>query len=167
MVDGGIHKLRFVGENTSLEVAVAGAFHSQTRTGEVGRSYVGHFEVEDYDLEMYPRAEDALKAGEENGISVEVLAKVRSRLLGVDKPDFPALRYQVRQDTQERPVTDIQILDIRRPDPQGPLYVRDPGNDLFEMGFVCDVIYHIANLRIIRENEVEKTPFGPFQDLFH
>ena len=92
MVNGGIYQVRLIGQYTGFEVASACALHPEASTGKVGRSDIGHLEIEDDYLEVDTGAENALQTGEEDRIAVEVLAEVRPRLLGVDEAHLPALR---------------------------------------------------------------------------
>ena len=74
---------------------------------------------------------------------VEILPEVGPGLLGMDEAHLLPLRYQVRKNSQERTIADVQVLDVGRPDPKGALDVGDPGKDLLEMGFVCDKTCHL------------------------
>ena len=68
-------------------------------------------------FEMDPRTQCPLQSSKEDRVPVEVFPEVWAKFLCMDEPHFPALRYQVRKDAQERPVADIQVLDVRRPNP--------------------------------------------------
>ena len=147
LVHRGIDQGGVVGEDTGLEVAIAGAFHAETGAGEVRGADVSDFQVEDDDLEMDPRAKDSLQAGEEDGIMVKIFAEVGAGFLGVDQANLAAFADQVGQDAEEGTVADIQVFDVGGPDPQMFLHVRNPGDDFLEMGFVCNVLRHVAKVR--------------------
>lgn len=66
---------------------------------------------------MNPRAQGSFHACEENGISVKVPPEVRAGFLRVDEAYLAPLAHQISQDAQERPVVDIQVLDVGRTDP--------------------------------------------------
>ena len=42
LADGGLHQLRFIGEDAGFEVTVPGTFHADASPGEVRGPYIGH-----------------------------------------------------------------------------------------------------------------------------
>ena len=144
LVHGSLNEDRIVCEYARLEVPGSRTLHPDTGPGQVGGAEVGDLGVEDEDLEMHAGAEHAFQPGEKDRIPVEILTEVGPRFLGVDKTNFAALRDQIGQQTQERPVADIEVLDVGRTDPQGALDLGNPGKDLLEVGFVRDILCHIC-----------------------
>lgn len=67
MVGGGIDQLGVVGEDTGLEIAVVGAFHTEAGSCEVGGADVGGSAVENHYLEMHPWAEPPLQSTPQSG----------------------------------------------------------------------------------------------------
>lgn len=140
LIHGGFYEGGIVSKNPGLEVTCPGAFHPDAGAGQVGRTEVGDLGVEDDDLEMNTGTKHTLKPGKKDRIPVEILTEVGPRFLGVDKTNFAALRDQIGQQTQERPVADIEVLDVGRTDPQGALDQGNPGKNLLEVGFVRDIL---------------------------
>ena len=61
--------------------------------------------------------EGPFQTGKENWILIEVLPEIGPRFLRMNQPDlFPCLD-EVGENTQERSIFHIEILDIRRPYP--------------------------------------------------
>ena len=142
LVHGGIDKSGFIGQDTCFKVTGPCAFHSDPRASEVGRSDIGSLAVEDNDLEVDTWAEGPFQTGEENRILVKVLPEIGPRFLRMDQPDLFPFLDQVGQDTQKRSVFHLEILDIRRPDPNRPFHFWDQGDDLLEVVPVCNVFRH-------------------------
>ena len=83
VVGGSIHQRQVVGEDASLEVAVAFAFHAYAGTCEVGGADVGGSAVENHYFEMHPRAESPLQFAPQAWILVEILTEVLAQFFGV------------------------------------------------------------------------------------
>ena len=164
LIDGRLDQGRIIRQDARLEVPGAGALHADSGTGQIGRADVRRLQIEDDDLEMDTRTQRPLQSGEQHRIAVEILPEIRPRLLGMDQPHLPALLDQVRDQPQERPLVNIQILDVGRPDPQRAPHLRHPRNHLPEMGFVCDVLRHIKskddNICILRHLQAAMIAVG-------
>ena len=93
---------------------------------------------------MHPWAQHSLKTCEEHGIPVEILAEVRPRLLGMDKPHFLSALNEVCKDTEERPFLHIQVFYVGSAYPKGAFHLGCPFDDLLEVGLVCDVPDHMS-----------------------
>ena len=137
LVDGSIDEVGVVGEDASFEVACACALHSESGTGEVGGTDVGEFKVEDDNLEMHARAEQAFQTCEEYRVAVEIFTEVRPRLLGMDETHVTTLAHEVGQHAEERPLADIEILDVGGPYPEVFFHFGDSFYYLPEVGFIC------------------------------
>ena len=146
LVHGGFHQLRIIGEDARLEITGAGTLHSNAGTGEIGAANVRQLAVEDNYLEMHAGTQGTLKAREEDRIVVKVLTEIGAGFLGVNEAHFPALLDKFGQDTQERAVFDIKVLDIGRAYPEGALDRWDLGQNFPEMGFICYVLRHMVRI---------------------
>ena len=96
---------------------------------------------------MHAGAKHPLQTGKQYRIVVEILPEIGPGFLCVNQANLPALADQVSQYAQERPLADIKVFYIGGPHPEVFLHVGNAGNDLLEVGFVCNVLGHIAKLR--------------------
>ena len=108
---------RFISQDSGFKVPGACAFHSYAGSCKVCRSDIGNLGVEDNDLEVNTWAEGSLQTGKKNRILVEVLPEIGSWFLCMNQPDLFPFLDEVGEDTQERSIFHIEILDIRRPYP--------------------------------------------------
>ncbi len=147
LVHGLLDQFRIVGENASLEVSGAVAFHADACAGEVGAADVGYLIVEDQNLEMHPWTKCPFKAIKQSRVFVEVLAKRGTWLFGVDKPYLNAIFDELRQDRKEglrlRPDLDIEVFDVGGANPEAALDHGNTGNYLSVVGFISDEFQHI------------------------
>ena len=150
LVDGSIDEVGVVSKDACLEVACAGALHSESGTGEVGGTDVGEFEVEDDNLEVHARAEQAFQTCEEYRVAVEIFAEVRPRLLGMDEAHVTTFAHEVGQHAEEGPLADIEVLDVGCPYPEVFFHFGDSFYYLPEVGFVCDVLGHIYKVSLFQ-----------------
>jgi hypothetical protein len=97
LVHGLLNQFGIVGEDASLEVAGAIAFHADACAGEVGAADVGNLVIKNQDLEMHPWTKCPFKAIKQSRVFVEVLAKSGTWLLGVDEPYLNAFFDELSQ----------------------------------------------------------------------
>ena len=102
VVGGGIDQRRVVGEDASLEVAVASAFHAYAGTREVGGADVGHRTVDYHYLEMHPWTESPFQSAPQSWILVEILAEILSWLFGMKQPHIDTPFQQLVENREER-----------------------------------------------------------------
>lgn len=116
LIDGGFHELGVVGEDSCLEVATELAFHSDAGTGEVCRTDIDRLQIKNQHLEVHPRTQHSFQAGGENGIFIEILTEIRSRLFGVNQADAHATLEQSGNLSQQGngavALLHIQILNV-------------------------------------------------------
>jgi hypothetical protein len=146
LVHGLLNQLRVVGEDASLEIAGAIAFHADACAGEVGAADVGNLAIKNQDLEMYPWAKRPLQAIKQGGVFVEVLAERGAWFFGVDEPHLNAFFDELRQDRKEglrlRPDLDIQVFDVSGANPKAAFDLGDSSEDFGVMGRIGDEFQH-------------------------
>ena len=76
-----LNDLWLVSQYAGLEVASRVCLHPDAGTSEVGAADIHLFTVEHQHLEVHTRAEHALQSVIQYGVLVEILTKVRARLL--------------------------------------------------------------------------------------
>ena len=81
-----------------------------TCTGKVGAADIDFFTIEDEHLEMHARTERPFHPVDERRVLVEILAKRRSRFLGMDEPNFNAPADKLRQQFEERHLHTVLFL---------------------------------------------------------
>ena len=147
VVGGGIYQLRFVGEDSGLEVTVIVASHPHARSCEVGRTDIGGGAVENHYLEMHPWAESPFQPAPQAWILVEVLAEVLAWFFGVQQTHIDTPFQQLVEHRQERhhiPTSlHIQILQVGSTNPQIVLDLLANRQHLCVMFFVRDVPNHL------------------------
>ena len=136
LVNGGFDQGGFIGQDSCLKVSGPSALHSYPSSSQIGRTDIGSLTIKDDYLEVDTRTKGTLQAGKEDRVVVKVFPEVRPRFLGVNQANLLALLDQVGQDSQERTVFIIEVLDISRSDPKRTFHLGHPGNHLLEMGFV-------------------------------
>lgn len=176
VVGGGIDQGGLVGEDARLEVARRRALHSHPGAGQVGRADVGQRAVENQNLEMHTRTEAALqrigltlsverrcRAAPQTLETVEILAEILARLLGVQQAHLDAAAQQAVDDRKERPGAvgpraqaaaapprpstkgDIKVLQVGRANPQVVLHASAKRQHLVVMLLVGNIAYHFSN----------------------
>ena len=136
LVNCGFDQGGVIGQDSSLKVSGSVALHSYPGTRQIGRTDIGSLAIKDDYLEVDTWTKGTLQAGKEDRVVVEILPEVRPRLLGVNQANLLALLDQVGQDSQERTVFHIEVLDIGRTYPKRTFHLWDPADNLLEMGFV-------------------------------
>ena len=91
---------------------------------------------------MDSRAEDALQAGGEDGVVVEIFPEVLARFFGVDEAHFAALADKVSQQAEKGFVPNVKVLDVGGANPKVMFDARYERYDIVKVGFVCDVSCH-------------------------
>lgn len=118
LVNGGFDQGGIIGQDSRLKVSGPSALHTNPCPRQIGRTDIGSLAIKDDYLEVDTRTKGTLQAGKEDRVVVEILPEVRPRLLGVNQANLLALLDQVCQDSQERSVFNIEVLDIGRPYPK-------------------------------------------------
>lgn len=115
------------------------ALHTDTRAHQICRTDIGHRAVENHHFEVGSRAEFAFQSAPQCRIAVEILAKIRSRLFGVNNRTFTPRRTKIsktaRNGSHDAPTRTCK-LDIGRTNPQR---IFDP----------CYAAQHIVIMRSI------------------
>ena len=144
LIDGGFHKLGVVGKDSCLKIAAELAFHTDACTGEVCRTHIDRLQIKNQHLEVHPRTQHSFQAGGENGIFVEILTEIRSRLFGVDQADTHATLEQSgnlsQQGNSAVALFHIQILNVGRANPQRFMHRGNPRNHLGVMLLVGNIL---------------------------
>ena len=60
----------------------------------------------------------------------------------MNQPDLFPFLDEVGEDSQKRPIFNIQVLDVCRPYPDRTFYLWDQGDNLLEVVLVCNVLRH-------------------------
>jgi len=116
-----------VEDEASLEITFVGVFGPHSGTRQIGGAHKGPNTVNDDGFRVYSGAQNALEqiAVDQGLETVEVLAKARSGLLGVNEayryPRFHQIVEHFQQRLKPVVVLDMQILDVCGHDPQEPL----------------------------------------------
>ena len=137
-----LHNHGVVGEDAGLEVAGIFTLHPDARAGKVGAADIDFLAIEDEHLKVHARTERPFHPVDERRVLVEVLAKRRSRFLGVDEPNFNALADKLRQQFEERHLHtvlhDVRILDVGGADPKHVLHIGAIGEHAGVVGGIGD-----------------------------
>ena len=91
-----LDKDSLVGNDAGLEVSPVLAFGAHSGAGQIGAAGVGKSTINNHGLEMNARAENSLHAGDQIRVAVEILAKSRARLFGVQQSDLHMALRQIR-----------------------------------------------------------------------
>ena len=142
LVHSLLNQFGVVGEDTSLEVAGAIAFHADACASEVGAADVGYLVIEDQNFEMHPWTKRPFQTIKQSRVFVEVLAEGGTWFFGVDEPHLNAFFDELRQDRKEglrlRPDLDIQVFDVGGANPKAAFDLGHAGKDFRVVGSIGD-----------------------------
>lgn len=117
LLDKRLDKCWVVSQNTVLKIALFLGLRSHSSAGEIRRTEIRLYAVNNDALEMNSRAEHPFHRRSKHRIAVEVIPPVRSGILRMDEPHLdPALHHPV-QHFQERhhlasTRVNIHVLDV-------------------------------------------------------
>ena len=126
----GHHQLGIICQDSRFPIPAVVVFGPNPGPGQIRAAEVGEAAINDHRLGVETGTQDPFEQlrMQQVRVFVKIIPESWSRLLGMHQPDINPLPHQIRENGKERhktlPPGDVEILQIRRGDPEKRLRLR-------------------------------------------